>query len=365
MKDSKPEGEYYIMPTMTDSLEVRNISKNYEGKPLLNGINLQVKAGETLCLLGRSGSGKSTLLRIIAGIESADAGDVLWNGEKINDVPTWRRHFGLMFQDYALFPHRNVKENVAFGLRMQGAPKAQIQTRVRQVLDLVNMTGFEKRRVTDLSGGEQQRIALARALAPNPRLLMLDEPLAALDRALRMELQEELRALLHKTGIPAIYVTHDQEEAFLLGDGVAILADGIVAQTGTPRQVHQAPLNRKVADFLGMTNFINGKVVSTAPIQVETNFGRFRASNPNQVALARESQVCLLLRTQGARISTVLEGQNIVSGVVTDCVFHGDDYKITLQTPRDGLTVFNLPQACNCGDQAAFLIPEASVVVLA
>ena len=364
MKDNKRGGEYSIMPTTNDSLEVRNIFKNYEGKPLLNGINLQVKAGETLCLLGRSGSGKSTLLRIIAGIESADKGEVLWNGEKINEVPTWRRHFGLMFQDYALFPHRNVEENVAFGLRMQATPKAQIQTRVRQVLDLVNMTAFEKRRVTDLSGGEQQRIALARALAPHPRLLMLDEPLAALDRALRMELQEELRALLHKTGIPAIYVTHDQEEAFLLGDGVAILADGIVAQAGTPRQVHQAPLNRKVAEFLGMTNFINGIVVSTAPLQVETSFGLFRASNPNQVGLTYKNQVSLLLRTQGAVISTVPEGQNIISGVVSDCVFHGDDYKITLQTPGDGLMVFNLPQACTPGEKAAFSIPEDSVVVL-
>lgn len=352
------------MPMLNDSLEVKAIHKNYEGKPLLNGVNLKVTGGETLCLLGRSGSGKSTLLRIIAGIESADAGDVLWNGEKVNDVPTWRRHFGLMFQDYALFPHRNVEENVAFGLRMQGAPRQQIQILVRQVLDLVNMSGFEKRRVTDLSGGEQQRIALARALAPHPRLLMLDEPLAALDRALRMELQEELRALLHKTGIPAIYVTHDQEEAFMLGDRIAILADGMVAQTGTPRQVHQAPLNRKVAEFLGMTNFLSGKVVSTTPILVETTFGNFQASNPNRVSLHRDRQVCLLLRTQGAEPSAAAQGLNTISGIVTDGIFRGDDTRITLQTAHDGLMVFHLPQAQKVGEKVALTIPEASVVVL-
>lgn len=185
-------------------LEIKNIQKNYEGAPLLKGISFEVENGETFCLLGRSGSGKSTLLRIIAGLEIADSGDVIWNGQNMNGIPTYQRNFGLMFQDYALFPHMNVSENVAFGLRMQGLARPQIVSAVKDALDLVNMGGFAERSVTDLSGGEQQRIALARALAPKPHLLMLDEPLAALDRALRMELQEELRSLLKRAGIPAI-----------------------------------------------------------------------------------------------------------------------------------------------------------------
>ena len=181
-------------------LSLHEITKNYEGKPLLNGISFEVVSGETLCLLGRSGSGKSTLLRIIAGIESADGGSVQWDGEDLGECPTHLRRFGLMFQDYALFPHQNVAENVAFGLRMQGVTRAEIDRRVKAALEQVNMAGFANRRVTDLSGGEQQRVALARALAPAPRLLMLDEPLAALDRALRQQLQQELREVLQRTG---------------------------------------------------------------------------------------------------------------------------------------------------------------------
>ena len=171
-------------------LEIRDIWKSYEGQPLLNGVSFSLEAGETVCLLGRSGSGKSTLLRIIAGLETAERGQVLWQGQDLSAVPVHLRQFGLMFQDYALFPHRDVAENVGFGLRMQGLSKAEISLRVAEALEQVNLAAFAKRRVTDLSGGEQQRVALARALAPRPRLLMLDEPLGALDRALREQLSD-------------------------------------------------------------------------------------------------------------------------------------------------------------------------------
>ena len=219
-----------------DRLDVIDLYKNYEGQPLLQGENFHVETGETLCLLGSSGSGKSTILRIIAGIETPDSGQVHWNDRDTTLVPVFRRNFGLMFQDYALFPHLNVFDNVAFGLRMQNVPKAEIAGKVKSALERVNMNSFAERQVTDLSGGEQQRIALARALAPSPRLLMLDEPLAALDRSLRVELQEELRTLLHQTGIPAIYVTHDQEEAILLGDRLALLHAGRIVQSGRDRK---------------------------------------------------------------------------------------------------------------------------------
>jgi len=311
-----------------NKLEVKNVRKNYEGAPLLKGVSLSVESGETLCLLGRSGSGKSTLLRIIAGLETADEGEVTWNGANMSAVPAWQRHFGLMFQDYALFPHRSVEQNVAFGLRMQGEGKADIAARVGEALDLVNMTGFEKRRVTDLSGGEQQRIALARALAPQPRLLMLDEPLAALDRALRTELQEELRALLHKTGIPAVYVTHDQEEAFMLGDRIAILAGGVIEQQGSPEEVYRRPVNRKVAEFLGMTNIVDGKVISLEPLIVETEIGRLNVSVENNPC-AIGSQVSVLL------IQNPVEGdiqKNLISGKVENCIFRGEYFDNIIST---------------------------------
>ncbi|NCP15641.1 ABC transporter ATP-binding protein, partial [bacterium] len=204
-------------------LQLLDISKDYENKPLLRGISFTVTANETVCLLGASGSGKSTLLRIIAGLEPPDQGTVRWEERDLASVPAHLRNFGLVFQDYALFPHLSVFENIAFGLRMQNLPRPEIEQRVREAVAQVNLTGFEKRGVSDLSGGEQQRVALARALAPRPRLLMLDEPLGALDRALRERLQGELRGILHATGVPAIYVTHDQEEAFAIADRVLLL----------------------------------------------------------------------------------------------------------------------------------------------
>ena len=344
-------------------LELINIHKNYEGKPLLKGINLSVARGETLCLLGRSGSGKSTLLRIIAGLESADSGDVRWNGESVCDVPTWQRQFGLMFQDYALFPHMNVSENVAFGLRMSGMKKGEFAPLVSEALELVNMSGFANRRVTDLSGGEQQRIALARALAPHPRLLMLDEPLAALDRALRMELQEELRGLLHKTGIPAIYVTHDQEEAFVLGDSVAILSDGLVEQSGSPEEVYKSPKNRSVAEFLGMSNFVEGKVVAVEPLRVETNLGIFSPSTCSRSDVKVGERITILVQTIGAEVTAEQNGSNIVRGRVTECIYRGDDFKVTLKNNETEF-VFSLPEKCEAGQSVAIRVPESSVICL-
>ena len=255
------------------SLELKQVSKTYEGKPLLRDISLTLKASETVCLLGLSGSGKSTLLRIIAGLESPDAGSILFDGIDLASTPAHARDFGLVFQDYGLFPHLNVLDNVAFGLKMRRFSVAEIQLRAATLLDQVGLAGFASRKVTDLSGGEQQRVALARSLATKPRLLMLDEPLGALDRTLKEGLLNELRAILHKTKIPAIYVTHDQEEAFAIADRILLLHDGEIVQRGTPQQVWNHPKSVWAAEFLGIGKVIDGVMISSR--KVRTKLGTF------------------------------------------------------------------------------------------
>src|SRR5260221_4942705 len=231
-------------------LEVHNIFKTYEGKLLLNDISFMVAESETICLLGASGSGKSTLLRIIAGLETSESGLISCNGLDFTNPPPHLRDFGLVFQDYALFPHLDVNENVGFGLKMRRMGQADLAQRVASSLDLVSLTAFGNRKVTDLSGGEQQRVALARALAIHPRLLMFDEPLGALDRALREDLLNQLRMILHQTKIPSIYVTHDQEEAFTIADRVLILHDGKIVSDGTPSEIWAKPESAFVAGVL-------------------------------------------------------------------------------------------------------------------
>jgi ABC-type Fe3+/spermidine/putrescine transport system ATPase subunit len=335
-------------------LEVIDIYKTYENKPLLKGISFSLEAGETISLLGASGSGKSTILRIIAGLEQAERGDVRWAGQSLANVPAHERNFGLMFQDYALFPHLDVFENIAFGLRngpgsriiipeaqrsgtgrMQNWNEDKIKLRVAEALKQVNLSTFGKRRVTELSGGEQQRVALARALAPHPRLLMLDEPLASLDRALREHLMEELRNILHHTGIPAIYVTHDQLEAFTIADKVILLHEGQVAQAGTAPEVFAKPANRWVASFLGLGNLVDGTVTSTG---VDTPFGSVQIKTD----LKPGQKVTLLLRPQ----AIIVESGETISGKVTDVVFRGQEFRIELE---NGL-YFHVAQAPHLSD---------------
>jgi thiamine transport system ATP-binding protein len=218
----------------------------------LDGVDLSVHDGEIVAVLGPSGSGKSTLLRAIAGLEPLAAGTIAWDGTDLAGTPPHKRRFGLMFQDYALFPHKDVAGNVAFGLRMQGRAAADLERRVAEVLALVDLEGFEHRSVTTLSGGEQQRVALARALAPEPRLLMLDEPLGALDRTLRERLTVDLEQLLHRLGMTSIYVTHDHAEARAIGDQLVVMRAGRVEQIGTPDDVVAHPANEFVAEFVGL-----------------------------------------------------------------------------------------------------------------
>ncbi|MBI5932936.1 MAG: ABC transporter ATP-binding protein [Chloroflexi bacterium] len=345
-------------------LTITNISKHYEGQPLLQGVSFTVHAGETICLLGASGSGKSTLLRIIAGLEPPEAGRVLWDSADLAPIPPHARDFGLVFQDYALFPHLTVFENVAFGLRMrvhsplrlfpslrggrfsrrsnpraneeiasqkalamtdgQGEKnsKTELAKRVAEALELVNLSGFGARRVTDLSGGEQQRVALARALAPRPRLLMFDEPLGALDRSLKEELLDELRAILHRTRIPAIYVTHDQEEAFAIADRILLLHEGVIVREGSPAQVWNDPQSAWAARFLGVGNVVDGKVfqVSSSTFQVKTDFGIFEMECGHRHAEGEEVALLLKPSARGARIKARVD----------EALFRRDQFKVRL-----------------------------------
>jgi len=292
-----------------------------------------VHSDETVCLLGPSGSGKSTLLRIIAGLEESEGGRVLWKGEDLTDIPAHQHKFGLMFQDYALFPHRNVAENIAFGLRMQNAPKEEIQKTVKEALQTIEMTGFADRKVTELSGGEQQRVALARALAPHPRLLMLDEPLGALDRTLREQLSYELRRILHQTRIPAIYVTHDQEEAFSIADRLLLLHDGVILQSGKPADFYHHPKNVWVAKFFGLGNLVEGEVLSRSPLAVSTPFGVFQARCDGN-APQKGEKTSLLFRPNQAH-KAVTEDKNTVTGKVIDQVFQGETYRLSIRFNDD------------------------------
>jgi ABC-type Fe3+/spermidine/putrescine transport system ATPase subunit len=346
-------------------LEVDNVFKDYGGKPLLKGVSFSVSAGETVCLLGPSGSGKSTLLRIIAGLEAADSGQVRWDSLDLSVLPVHRRNFGLMFQDYALFPHRSVAENTAFGLRMQNLPRAEIDGRVRAALEQVGMAEFVRRRVTDLSGGEQQRVALARALAPRPRLLMLDEPLGALDRRLREQLLDELHHLLHTTHIPAIYVTHDQEEAFTLADRLVVLHEGRVAQAGSPAEVYGSPASAWVAGFFGLTNQAAGRVRAVEPLVVETALGVFlaRTAGPGLPNLGTGDGVQVLFRPEGARILPAEDAQADLRGVVEESSFRGGSFRIDVRLETGLIFAFpaDLPQ--RGGERVGVRLGENAIVV--
>ena len=241
-------------------LELRHVCKRFGATVPADDVSLVIEAGEFFTFLGPSGSGKSTLLRIVAGLERADAGQVLLRGRDVGDVPPWRRHLGMVFQQYANFPHMNVARNVAYGLRRRGLSRTEIGARVAELLNLVGLAGFEERRVTQLSGGEQQRVAIARALAPRPELLLLDEPLAALDEKIRREMQSELTGIQEATGTTFVYVTHDQEEALTMSDRIAVLNRGRCVQVGEPERIFRLPRTRFVAGFFRGCNVLEARL---------------------------------------------------------------------------------------------------------
>ncbi|MBX0326268.1 ABC transporter ATP-binding protein [Oscillochloris sp. ZM17-4] len=304
-------------------LTINTIHKAYDGTEVLRGISLEVPAGATMALLGPSGCGKTTLLRVVAGLERADGGAILFGGERIDGVPPHLRGFGMMFQDYALFPHMDVAANVAFGLRMRGLGRAQVAARAAEALALVGMAGYGRRRVFELSGGERQRVALARALAPGPRLLMLDEPLAALDRELRERLQEELRAVLRQVGVTAIYVTHDQEEAFALADVVALLNAGRLEQAGPPEAIYRRPASLWAARFLGLRNLAPGRHLGDG--RVATGLGELAGTLIGELAPGADAVAVI------APDAAAPAGASRLRGELESLQFRGRHYRVGLR----------------------------------
>jgi thiamine transport system ATP-binding protein len=252
-------------------LRAEDVSVRFDGAAALDGASLEVGEGEVVTVLGPSGSGKTTLLRVVAGLQAPDSGRVLLDGVDLSTKPPHRRGIGLVFQDHALFPHRDVAANVAFGLRMRGDPDEAVSSRTAELLDLVGLAGFERRSVGSLSGGEQQRVALARALAPEPRVLLLDEPLGSLDRRLRDRLLDDLGGLFDELGLTAVYVTHDQTEAFTLGDRVAVMRAGQVVQIATPDELWAHPADADIARFLGLANVDGDEVIRPEAVTVRSS----------------------------------------------------------------------------------------------
>lgn len=332
-------------------LQLIDVSKNYNDIPALVSVNLTVAEGEIVCLLGPSGCGKTTLLRVVAGLEQPNTGRVLLDGEDLVRVPVHRRNFGLMFQEFALFPHRSVGENIAFGLRMGAAGKqmavAAIAQRVQQMLALVDLAGYAGRSVFALSGGERQRVALARSLAPNPRLLMLDEPLGSLDRALREELMVELRTILKQVGVTALYVTHDQEEAYAVSDRLVVMNRGRIEQVGTPQAVYSRPANEFVARFLGLQNLVPATRDPAHPGLWRTPVGQFVLDGE-----PAQGQI-LLIRPQAVRTCTTVRGEpevNQIVGRLESFLFRGSHYRIELAVEGANSVqqlVFELPMVPN------------------
>ena len=306
---------------MKKIIELKNISKSFDGEKVLDNISLDIYDNEFLTLLGPSGCGKTTTLRIIGGFEQPDEGDVLFMGERINDVPAHKRNVNTVFQRYALFPHLDVYENVAFALRERKVPKDEIDRQVTEMLSLVMLSNFAHRKVTSLSGGQQQRVAIARALIARPKVLLLDEPLGALDLKLRKDMQQELKKIQKATGITFIFVTHDQEEALTMSDTVVVMSDGRIQQIGTPTDVYNEPQNAFVADFIGESNIVDG--VMLEDFKVRFSGHTFECVDKG---FERGEAVDVVVRPEDVDI--VREEDGMLRGVVTSVTFMGVHYEI-------------------------------------
>jgi ABC-type Fe3+/spermidine/putrescine transport system ATPase subunit len=312
-------------------LIVENIQKSYEDLNALQNISFNVKMGEIVGILGPSGCGKSTLLSIIAGLIPPDNGQIYWDGQSILNKPPHKRDFGLMFQDFALFPHMNVFQNVAFGLEIAGMKRDQIDIRVKETLNLVGLPGFEKRDINSISGGETQRIALARSLAPNPQLLMLDEPLGSLDRNLRENLVFDLKRILQNSDQTALYVTHDQEEVFTIADRVVIMKQGAVEQCDTPQNLYLAPKTLFVAQFLGLDNFFPAIIKQDEQLTyIESPIGNFPHNGKTT------GRVTVLLRPDFVYLGD--KGMYKISGVIRNLLFRGGICRTTIEVNGESLT---------------------------
>ena len=320
----EPKGETEQAVENTEAkkiVQLKNVAKSFDGEIILDHINLDVHEKEFITLLGPSGCGKTTTLRIIAGFVTPDTGDVLFEDVKINDVPPHKRHVNTVFQKYALFPHLNVYENIAFALRLKKVSEEEIYQRVEEMLAMVNLRGFEKKDVNLLSGGQQQRVAIARALINKPKVLLLDEPLGALDLKLRKDMQNELKNIQRKTGITFVYVTHDQEEALSMSDTVVVMADGKIQQIGTPTDIYNEPQNAFVADFIGESNIIDGVMLDDYKVRFSGH--EFECLDSG---FARNEAVDVVVRPEDVDVVPLDKG--MLKGVVTSVTFKGVHYEI-------------------------------------
>ena len=310
---------------MKKLIEFRNIVKKFDDNIVLKGINLDINENEFVTLLGPSGCGKTTLLRILGGFLSQDQGEIVFDGNEISDVPPYKRPINTVFQKYALFPHLNVYENVAFGLKIKKTPKDIIKTKVDRMIELVGLNGFQKRDVTSLSGGQQQRVAIARALVNEPDVLLLDEPLAALDLKLRKEMQHELKRIQQEVGITFIFVTHDQEEALTMSDKIVVMKDGNIQQIGTPQEIYNEPVNEYVANFIGESNILDGVMKKDYLVSFDdkdyecVDFG-----------FKENENVDVVIRPEDIKISKVNKGK--MTGIVKSVLFKGVHYEVIVQT---------------------------------
>ena len=302
-------------------VSLRGVTVDFDGDRVLNGIDLDINDKEFVTFLGPSGCGKTTTLRIIGGFVEPNEGDVFFDGKRINGVPPYKRQVNTVFQRYALFPHLNVYENVEFGLKIKKIPESQRRSMVKEMLELVGLQGFERRKIGQMSGGQQQRVAIARALVNRPRLLLLDEPLGALDLKLRKEMQVELKRIQKSLEITFIYVTHDQEEALTMSDRGLVMKDGAIQQTGTPQDIYNEPANAFVADFIGESNIVDG--VMHADCQVEFAGRMFECVD---VGFGHMERVDVVLRPEDIKICPEGEGQ--LDGVVESVIFKGVHYEI-------------------------------------
>ena len=314
---------------MADNIiELRHISKVYSdnGFKAVDDFNLEVKRGEFVTFLGPSGCGKTTTLRMIAGFEMPTSGEILLNGEDISQLPANKRPINTVFQRYALFPHMNIYDNIAFGLKLKKLPKEEIRKKVKRVLDIVDLEGFENRKISTLSGGQQQRIAIARALVNEPEILMLDEPLGALDLKMRQEMQLELKHMHDELGITFIYVTHDQEEALTMSDKIVVLSEGRIQQIGTPEDIYNEPQNAFVADFIGESNIFKG--IMTGHMKVRFCGGEFIGMDD----VPEGTLVDVVVRPEDVIITKPEDG--IIEGEVVSVIFKGMHYEVTVESGK-------------------------------
>ena len=339
-------------------IEIKNISKSFGDKCILDDVSINVKKGEFVTILGPSGCGKTTLLRLLAGFGTADKGHICINGEDITNTPPHKRPVNTVFQRYALFPHLDVYENIAFGLKLQKVPADEIDKIVLKVLKMVSMTDYEDRDVESLSGGQQQRVAIARAIANQPKVLLLDEPLAALDLKMRKDMQIELKEMHKKLGITFIYVTHDQEEALTLSDSIIVMNEGKIQQIGTPTDIYNEPQNSFVADFIGESNILNGRMIKDKLVEfvghqfdcVDEGFGE-------------DTEVDVVVRPEDIYIMNRLEGAQF-TGKVKSCTFKGVHNEMFVDTDKGYELMVQDYNAFEPGSEVGLIIRPADIQVM-